>query len=285
MPVRAEALGAELEPCTAEVTARMTLAYAAAIGDLGPRTFDDAGEGLLVAPPPFCVRLEWVLLGRSRAGVLGLSEAERLRAVHAEQDSTFHRPIRPGDALVTRARVVAIRATSAGALVQTRLATTEVRTESPVATSWHSAIYRGVGVAGKDGRVEDPPAFPAAPTGPARSRRIPIGRAAAHVYTECTGIWNPIHTERRVALSTGLPDIIVHGTMVWAMAGGEIVDVYAAGDPTRLRRLRARFRAPIVPGHTITLAHGAGAGGDAHFQVANERGETALADGYAEVSE
>jgi len=284
MPVRGEALGAELPPATVEVTARMTLAYAAGIGDVGPRTFDDAGAEPLVAPPPFCVRLEWAVLLASRTARLGLDAQERLRVVHVEQDSMFHRPIRPGDALVTRGRIVAVRLTRAGALVQTRLTTVHADTEDPVATSWHSSIYRGVGLDGEQGREEEPPGFPA-PPGPLGTRvRIPIAREAAHVYTECSGIWNPIHTERRVARETGLPDVILHGSVAWAMAGREIVQAYAEGDPTRLRRLRARFRAPIVPGGAIELRHARGHGGGVHFAVINDAGETSLADGFAEIA-
>ena len=282
MPVRATALGAELDPATVDVTARMTLAYAAGIGDVGPRTFDDAAPAALVAPPAFCVRLEWVVLLPGRAGLLGLSEAERLRAVHVEQDSTFRRPLRPGDRVITRGRVVAIRATRAGALVQTKLTTTLAGDPEPCVTSFHSSIYRGVGVEGGDGRVESAPEWPAAPPSLPARVEVPIARQAAHVYTECAGIWNPIHSERRVALAAGLPDVILHGSATWALAGREIVKAHAGGDPTRLRRLRARFQSPVVPGGTITVAH-AGIGGDVHFEVANERGQTALAGGYAQV--
>ena len=284
MPVRGDALGAELEPSTVEVTARMTLAYAAGVGDVGPRTFDDAGEEPLMAPPAFCVRLEWAVLLPSRSALLGLDDRERPRAVHVEQDSTFHRPIRPGDALTTRGRVVAIRGTRAGAFVRTRLLTTDARDGRPVVTSWHAAIYRDVGVRGDDGAIDDAPPVPGAPATLTGGARLAVPRQAAHVYTECSGIWNPIHTERRAALGLGLPDVILHGTATWAMAGREIVNAYAGGDPGRLQRLRARFQAPIVPGGEVGLTHGPGPEGDVHFRVSNVRGETALAGGYAQVA-
>lgn len=285
MPVRSAALGAELEPSTVAVTPRMTLAYAAGIGDVGPRTFDDAGHWPLVAPPAFCVRLEWMVLLGSRGATLGLEEKERLQAVHVEQDSTFHVPIHPGDTLTTRARIVAIRATGAGALVQTRLSTVHARTAAPVVTSWHSVIYRGVAVAGPDGRVEEPPSVPEAPAGLPRRASLPLPREAAHVYTECSGIWNPIHSERRVALSVGLPDVILHGTAAWAIAGREAIGSYAEGDPTRLLRLRARFKAPIVPGGAMELDHGPGTDdGQVHFRLTNPQGEVSLDGGFARIA-
>jgi acyl dehydratase len=285
MPVRSAALGAELDPSTVAVTPRMTLAYAAGIGDVGPRTFDDAGPRPLVAPPAFCVRLEWTVLLASRGATLGLDEKERLQAVHVEQDSTFHAPIRPGDALTTRARVVAIRATRAGALVQTRLSTAHARTGAPVVTSWHSVIYRGVAVAGPDGRLEEAPFVPEAPSALPRRATLLVPREAAHVYTECSGIWNPIHTERRVALAAGLPDVILHGTAAWAIAGREVIGSHAEGDPTRLLRLRARFKAPIVPGGALELDHGPGAGeGQAHFRMTTPQGAIALDGGFARIA-
>ena len=40
---------------------------------------------------------------------------------------------------------------------------------------------------------------------------------AAHVYTECARIWNPIHTDVAYARAAGLPDIILHGTATLAL--------------------------------------------------------------------
>jgi acyl dehydratase len=201
--------------------------------------------------------------------------------VHVEQDSTFHRPIHPGDVLITRGRVVAIRKTSAGALVRTHLTTTHAATGALVVTSWHASIYRGVDVFGSGGSVAEPPAGPPPLATLGQSRSIFISREAAHVYTECASIWNPIHSERRVALAQGLPDVILHGTATWAIAGREIVAFYAGGDPTRLKRLRAKFKSPVIPGHPITLMYGAGEPGVAHFRVTNHHGDPALVEGFA----
>ena len=263
----------------------MTLAFAAGVGDLGPRTFDDAAGPGLMAPPAFCARLEWTVLLRSRSQVLGLSEAERARAVHVEQDSTFHRAIGPGDRLSTRGKVVAIRSTSAGALVRTRLTTTDTRSDTPVVTSWHASIYRGVAVAGvtQAWRILHP--FPGSTRRWVRASRFSYVGAAAHVYTECASIWNPIHSERRIAIEQGLPDVILHGTATWATAGREIVALHAGGDPARLKRLRATFRAPVIPGHGITLLHGSCQEAAVAYQVINHRGEIAIADGFAELAD
>ncbi len=261
----------------------MTLAYAAGIGDLGPATFDDAGDQPLMAPPSFCSALEWPVVANQRRELLGLEPDEARRAVHAEQDSTFHRPIRPGDRVRTGGRIAAIRQTRAGALVQTRIASENADDGTPIVTSWHTAIFRGVPVTGEGGRVDEAPSWPAA-AALERSVALPIPRQAAHVYTECSGLWNPIHTERRVALAVGLPDIILHGAATFSLAGREIVAAHADGAAGRLLRLRGRFRALIVPGSTVTLLHAAGSGGEVHFVVRNEQGEEAIAGGFAQLA-
>ena len=182
-----------------------------------------------------------VIAGRS-SSVLGATPEELRRGVHAAQDSFFHRPIRPGDNLETRGRIVALRPTRAGTLGLTKLETVDLE------------------------EIE-----------------IPIAKEMAHVYTECASIWNPIHTERTVALEAGLPDMILHGTATWALAGREVVERRCGGDPTRLRRLHGRFRAMVIPGHPITLELGSRTEDLVRFRVLNHLGEEAISDGLAQI--
>jgi acyl dehydratase len=129
----------------------------------------------------------------------------------------------------------------------------------PVVTSYASTIYRGVAVEGTDAQCEAIPAWPAPSPASAFPHQvaIPIAREAPYVYTECAQIWNPIHTERAVALAAGLPDIILHGTATWALAASQLIQHCAGGEPTRLRRLAGRFAAMVMPGTTLTMQYGA----------------------------
>jgi acyl dehydratase len=282
MAIRSAAVGTAAEPARLEVSTRLTQAYAAGLSDGNPRYFDDAAERGVVAPPAFCVSVEWPVFSALTAKrELGASLAERLRGVHALQDSTFRRPIRPGDVLVTMARIVEVRATRAGAFTVVRLDTLEERSDEPVVTSYYGSIYRQVAVDGGDACLEAASAFCEVEAArPTEKVAIPIAREAAHVYTECARIWNPIHTERRVAFAAGLPDILLHGTATWALAAREIVDRFAAGDPLRLRRLSGQFRAQVVPGSTIVFEAGR-RGERVDFAVRNEKGEPAIANGRA----
>jgi acyl dehydratase len=285
MPIANTAAGAALETREEQISVRRLLAYAAGIGDVSPATLDDDRESGVMGSPPFCVSLEWPVVSSPHSRELLDAPGDELRrGVHASQDSFFHRAIRPGDRLRTEGTITAVEPTRAGALVTMRLATVEAESGEVVVTSWSKSIYRGVDVAGGARVLEAAPTVGAPPQPEeAEVLRVAIAREMPHVYTECAQIWNPIHTEREVALAAGLPDIILHGTATWALAGREIVRLYAEGDPSRLRRLHGRFRAMVIPGSDITVEHSAAADGRVFFAVRNEAGEPAVSHGLAEI--
>ena len=87
-----------------------------------------------------------------------------------------------------------------------------------MSTTDFSALYRGATLEGGDRAIassEDPPRHEEKlkPIGD-----IAVGATAAHVYTECARIWNPIHTDVAYARAAGLPDIILHGTATLALS-------------------------------------------------------------------
>lgn len=286
MAVRSAALGLTTEPQLRDITPRQLLAYAAGIGATSPCYLDDAAATELVAHPAFCVVLEWpAALALRQHPQFQLLREEALRAVHAEQDSIFHRPIRPGDCLRTMATLIQVRRITPGAYTVTKLATVDATTGEPVVTSYASTIYRGVSVDGPDTQIDTAPPLPAAPPQAAWSHQvaIPVPREAPYVYTECAQIWNPIHTERRVALAAGLPDIILHGTATWALAATQLIQRCAGGEPMRLRRLAGRFAAMVTPGTTTTLHYGAAPEAQhvVRYTVCNAEGAPAIDRGLA----
>ena len=286
MPVNASAVGARFGERLVEVTPRMMLAYAAGIGQTDAWTFDDAAAGHFVAVPQLCVSIEWPTI--SDPGVrtlLGVTPGEWRGALHVGQDSVFHRPILAGGRLRIVGCVMEVRETRAGAIALSRIDSTDAASGDPVVTSWTTVLLRGVAVQGTGSTAAGRPAATTDEVGGWQSLEIPVPRELPHVYTECAGIWNPIHTERRVALSVGLPDIILHGTATWALAGRELTRVHAGRDPRRLRRLSGRFGAVVIPGTRIVLEHGASssAPGVIRFRVRNHEGEEAMSEGIAEI--
>lgn len=288
MPVKSSAVGLTSKPYECEITDRRLLAYAAGIGDINPCYLDDAATEGIVGHPAFCVALEWpVALALRDDPKFQILPEERLRAVHAQQDSIFHRPIRPGDRLQTTGTLALIRRIKPGAFVVTKYETIDAITGAPVVTSYSSGIFRGVSVDGADTEIEAMPVLPTPSNGADMSEHvsIPIHREAPHVYTECAQIWNPIHTERTVALAAGLPDIILHGTATWAIAMSQLVNLCAGGDPTRLKRFSGRFAAMVIPGTTVTLKYGRpkSTTGTVPYIVCNAEGAPAISQGVAVV--
>ena len=183
--------------------------------------------------------------------------------------------------LTTTGTIAAIRRTRAGALTLTKLTTVDAETGQPVVTSWSTGIARNVEVIGEDANLESPPALPEAGSELMETVEIFVPREMPHTYTECADIWNPIHTEREVAIASGLPDIILHGTATWALAGREIMRLCCSGDPSRLRRLFGRFTAMVIPGNTIRVEISKPLEGVIGFSVYNEKNQSAISDGLA----
>lgn len=285
IPIRQAELGKTIGRRRVAVTKRMTLAYAAGIGADDACYLDDAREGGPVAPLSFLTSLEWqVMMAPDYLSAVGRDEATAYNGlVHAFQDSTFMRPVRPGDDLEVFGQIVEQRVTSAGTLVVCRITTLDRPTGQPVGVSWFGAMYRGTPLDGRPAVWAEGPRWPdrAAAVRQDGSTEIAIPRQLPHVYSECASIWNPIHTERAFALASGLPDIILHGTCTWAMALQRLAAALGRADDLPFRRFAARFSRMVIPGHPVLLEHSADIQDGASFVVRNHLGMPALTRGFA----
>lgn len=275
MPFNADLAGATWGPIRWEMTPRRALAYRAALAPDDAAGLDDAAPGGLFALPMQVVSPEWalVLMAREHPDQT-LTAAEGRRAVHAGQDSRFHRSIRAGDQLELTATLLGARSSRAGVVTAIRFDTRDARTGELMIESLSTTVYRDVALIGAETPDVPSPAY-AAPGEDAATVIIPTSPALPHIYSECAEIWNPIHTERQVALAAGLPDIIIHGTALWALAGLEAARLYADGDTRRLTRLAARFTGQAFPGLPMTLAHDR-AGDDVRLALRSDDGRVLL---------
>ncbi len=287
MPLHTDLVGHATAAVTHDVDARWVMAYAAGLGDFNPRYLDTAA-GSVVAHPLFPVCLEWpaILASRHLPGSEAQTPAERARGVHAAHDLHLLRPIRAGERLHTRATVIGLKRIKPGAAMTTRLDTTDDAGEL-VCRTYQLGISRDVDVVGEAGgrQLETAPAAPEAPEAPERTDEpltleIPVAEGLAHVYTECARIWNPIHTDRAVALAAGLPDIILHGTATLALAVSRLVDRCLAGDPARVTRIGARFAAMVLMPSTLSLTLNADRDGVLLFSVRTPDGAAAISHGH-----
>ncbi|MGE4424899.1 MAG: MaoC/PaaZ C-terminal domain-containing protein [Solirubrobacteraceae bacterium] len=271
-----------------EVTRERLVAYAEATND--PIAAHRAGD---VANPVFAIVPVFESLMAPALDVVPLGLFGKV--VHGEQDFRFHRPIRPGDVLVSRAKMTGFqglpngtRATvflesrdAAGALVNEQYVTLFVRGFDTGET---------VGALGPDHRFDE-----ALRSG----GRTPDLDVVAHIdddqtfrYGPAAGDPMPIHLDEEVARDAGLPGIIAHGLCTQAFTSWAIVRELADGDVGRLRRLAVRFSRPVLPGQDIRTRawrHAGGSGstdGVTTYAYETTVGDDAvIRDGLAEITD
>jgi len=280
MPFPTSLVGATTEASVLAVDVRATMAFAAGIDDHNPAYLDTTRPGGVVAHPLFPVSPEWpVVLAAGRLAPGVLTQAEARVGLHVSHDLEIHRLVGPGDVLSTTATVASLSEHRAGTYEVLRQETVDQRGE-PVATTRFGMLFRGVAIVA-DGGVPDPlpPTHRTEPAAPVSTIRRDIAATAAHVYTECSRIWNPIHTDPLAARRAGLDEIVLHGTATLATAVTEVVDRHAGGDPTRVRRIRCRFGAMVTMPSTITIHVGEPTAGEVAFEVTNQGGDGAVRHG------
>lgn len=279
--IPASGVGTTAGPLAQVIDARWLMAYAAGVGEEDARYFDTTRRGGPVAHPLFSVCYEWPAALAIRPRVV--PEAAARLGVHATHHLVIHRPPRAGDVLSTSVSLEAVEPHRAGALVGLRFDTCDA-TGVPVTTTRHGSLYRGVGVAGTAGgsgpRMAREGAPPAPDAGQPRWQQdIAIPAPAAHIYTECARIWNPIHTDVAVARAAGLPGIILHGTATLALAVSRLVAREADGAAERVREVAVRFAGMVTVPSTIAVRALARRGDRITFDALDARGRAVLSEG------
>ena len=283
MPLPTRAIGATTDFIEHRPDPRWLMAYAASLEDLNPHYMDTTKP--IVAHPVFPVCLEWpaILATRQLAEMTELTEVESTKGVHASHDLHIYRPILANERLRTRTKVIDVRGTRPGAALVMRLDTLDSQ-DQLVCRTYQTSIYRGVAAdaTAPGAAVEPPPAWPNADREFAANQRhiIAVGGNLAHTYTECAHIYNPIHTDKQIALAAGLPDIILHGTATLALAVSALVNGYLDGDPTRVMRLGGRFAAMVLMPSDIALEVDDSYAGKLSFRVLNAQGQEAVSQGF-----
>ena len=283
MSLNSATVGSVGQPFVSEVDARWVMSYAAGLDDYLPSYMDTCRSEGIVAHPLFPVCLEWPVMLATRD--VALEREEALRGVHATHDLVIHRLIRADEKLTTQATVAGIEQRKPGAYQTVRFDTKDAAGEL-VCSTWYGTLFRGVEVDGGDRPATDLPASlePLHSDVPAKTEiPVSISTGAAHVYTECARIWNPIHTDPAVAEKSGLPGLILHGTATLAHGISRIVAEEADGQPERVKRVTGRFGAMVMmPSqvHVRILSREASMDGDVvRFEVRTEDGKPAVRDG------
>jgi acyl dehydratase len=285
MAMNRELIGRTYAASTYEVEEDAMIRYALATNETNPRFIEPGVDGGLIAPPVFPVVYHAKVLGKP------ISDPELniefRRALHGEQDMTFHRPIRAGDILSTTPSIEDIRDKGTGETISIRL-----RTENQAGDLVEETLFKLFvrGDPAKNSRKKSSPKK--APKENARSEE-PVATIIQELdsdqtyrYSDASGDAVKIHLDPQVAKKAGFPGIIGHGLCTLAFTSRGVVDGVAGGMPERLKRLAVRFALPVIPGETLTTRiWSASTGVEGHyvFETVDPRGGVVISDGFAEV--
>ncbi|WP_316573620.1 MaoC/PaaZ C-terminal domain-containing protein [Nocardia canadensis] len=264
------------------VTAERIVDYAAATND-PIRTHRDGS----VAPPVFAIvpvfeAMMMPILDVAPMDIFG-------RVVHGEQDFHFHRPIRPGEQLVSRAKAVGYTSKSTGTTVTILVECRDTAGEL-VNEQYLTAFFRGIDAGKSVGEQA-----PAHRFDESRRASAPFAVVEHHVdddqtfrYSPASGDPMPLHLDEQVAKDAGLPGIIAHGLCTMAMASWGVLTATAGSDVHRLRRFAVRFAKLVFPGDDLQtrIWPVTSADGVTTYAFETVRGaDVVLSDGLAEIAD
>ena len=265
-----------------EVSRERIVEYAEATND--PIGAHRSGD---VAPPVFAVVPVFPSLATPAVGVLPARLVPQI--VHGEQDFHFHRPLYPGDKLVSRGKIIGYAGLEKGTPCAILL---ECRTEDGdlVNEQYVTFFVRKFNAGKKVGKLSPSHKFDEQ-----LRAQPPLAKATAHVdddqtyrYAKASGDPMPIHLDEDFAKSAGLPGIIAHGLCTMAMTSWGVLTEVGGSDVHRLKRFAVRFAKMVLPGDNLeTRIWKTGAGGGVtRYAFETVRGEDfVITDGLAEIAD
>ena len=267
MGLNREFVGKEFDPIEHIVSTEEVMEYAWAIGARNLTYFNYNGAFVHphhnptgMAPPSYAVTYELPILEElwSHPELHGGEEEAKknvLMLVHGDQKMKFYKPIRPGDKLHFRTKIISIEDKGSGELLRINVLTTNGNSEKVVESDW-GLFIRGTGSGqkpnkatngnGKPKQVPEPPPI-------AFRKVIRVPDDITYRYSKASNDMNPIHIDENVAKDAGLSGIIVHGLCTMSMTMRAIIECYLDSDPSRLKSLGVRFTAPVYPGDEIIV--------------------------------
>jgi len=279
-----DGLGAWTEETRFEVTRERLQEYAAATND--PIAAHLAGD---VASPVFAIVPAFQSLMEPALEVVPMQLIGKI--LHGEQDFRFHRPVRPGDVLVSRARMTGWQGLPNGTAACVHL---ECRAEDGelVNEQFVTFFVRGFDTGDTIGELAPGHRFDEAlrDTDPVAVVKQHVDDDQTYRYGPAAGDPMPIHLDDEFAKEMGLPGIIAHGLCTMAFTSWALLTEVGGSDVSRLVRLAVRFAKPVLPGQDITTTvyrSVSTASRDGVTTYAFETavdGELVIKDGLAEVS-
>jgi acyl dehydratase len=238
-----EALGLPGATVEFEVRSEAIRDYAAATDDPSPR----AREGL-VATPMFAIVPVWNAIAPASRSVA--TEEARNRVVHFSQDMILHRSIEAEMSLLSTAAPVALIQRGSGCALVIHTETRD-RSGELVNEQWVTEFFRGTNTPESYG---DPPPDHRLPAetqlaSPLAEIIQMTNADQADRYADASGDHFAIHLDDEAARAVGLPGRILHGFCTLAFCSRAVSEAIESDE---IRRIAARFSAPVFPGDELT---------------------------------
>ncbi|MDG2141871.1 MAG: MaoC/PaaZ C-terminal domain-containing protein [Gammaproteobacteria bacterium] len=209
-----------------------------------------------------------------------------VKVLHAGQEIIFHNPL-PTSATVeatTRITEVTDKGEKIGALINSERVVRDVNTDTNICTLGTTILARGDGGFGGDRRVSasKPDVIPL--SDPDIICDLPTLPQQALLY-RLSGDFNPLHASPNVARNAGFNAPILHGLCTVGIMTHALVKTCCDYDPSRFKRMRLRFSAPVYPGDTIRTEIWRD-GNEIAFRCRSlEQGKVVINNGYLLVSD
>ncbi len=248
------------------------------------RFVDDTRPGTPLALPTLAVVLGYpgMWMRDPASGI------DYTRVVHGEETVAWHRPLPASGTVVARHRVTRIvdKGPGRGAVISYDKDLFDEADGQLLATVTHTTFARadgGFATAAQPGDAAPEPPAPVPDRAPDLVVEVPTLPQQALLYRQCADR-NPLHSDPETARAAGFERPILHGLCTWGIAGHALLAHGCDSDPSRLKRLFARFSAPVYPGDTLRLALWRD-GADLRFRVdVPQRGRVVLDFGHAVVA-
>jgi len=174
-----------------------------------------------------------------------------VKVLHAGQEIIMHKPF-PSEATVeakTRITRVTDKGERIGALIDSDRVVTNVATGEKICTLITTILARGNGGFGGE-RKATPKTDIIPKSDPDKVCDLPTLPQQALLY-RLSGDFNPLHASPSIARNAGFKAPILHGLCTMGVATHALLKSCCDYEPSRFKRMRLRFSAPVYPGETI----------------------------------
>lgn len=173
--------------------------------------------------------------------------------VHGEQELTLHNILPVEGEVIGETRIVGVvdKGPNQGALLYTEKQVRDATDGQLLASALSTTFLRGGGGFGGDSCALRP-SHVLPESAPDFQIDMPT-RPEQALYYRMNGDDNPLHADPSVAAEAGFPKPILHGLCTFGIVCHALLKTLCDYDASRLRGMKLRFSAPVLPGETIRI--------------------------------